>query len=566
MRTADVLIVGSGAGGAPLAVRLSEAGFRVIVLEKGPRYARADFRHDELLDVADRGFFVPDVQHDPHILLRHDGSGASPERTTLGWTACCVGGGTAHMGGALYRFHPHDFTMQSRFGAFEALADWAYGYDDLEPYYVQAEWAVGVSGDDDAGGLHPARRRPLPMPPVEIHPLAAAFDEASAEMGLHPFTTPRAINSVPYDGRPACEQCDFCGGFGCPVGARGGTHEALIPRAERTGRCEVVADAMVREITVSSEGRATGCIYLDRDGAQHAVSARVVCVCCSAVETARLLLASRSAAFPEGLANGSGLVGRNLQFHVGSAGRGRFRYDRHPEKGLRTPGHFLGRSIADHYFLPEAISDLPKGGLLRYDMERLHPLATAQRIARSTGLWGKPLRDRLREYFNDCRSVEFEVFQDFIPNRDTFVELDPEVTDRWGLPVARIHLREVDHHRTAGEWLLQRGLEVLERMGADELVPRAAGYVSHVMVHGTCRAGRDPAPSVLDEYCRAHEVPNLFVADGSFMPTSGGAPSTLTILANSFRAADFIADRAATGDLARHQPIRRVRAAAPAAV
>jgi len=153
----------------------------------------------------------------------------------------------------------------------------------------------------------------------------------------------------------------------------------------------------------------------------------------------------------------------------------------------------------------------------------------------------------LREYFCNYRTIYFEVFHDFIPNAETFVELDPKVEDRWGLPVARIHLRSCDHQKVAGRWMVERGLEILDRMGADELIPGPCGATATFLVHGTCRAGTDPRTSVLDEYCRAHEVPNLFVVDGSFMPTSGGAAPTLTILANSFRVADHIVDHARRG-------------------
>jgi choline dehydrogenase-like flavoprotein len=155
----------------------------------------------------------------------------------------------------------------------------------------------------------------------------------------------------------------------------------------------------------------------------------------------------------------------------------------------------------------------------------------------------------VREYFHEYRTVDFEVFHDFIPNDRTFVTLDPNVKDRWGLPAARIHLDVPEHHRVAGRWLVERGLEALAEMGADEVQAEEIGETAPYLVHGTCRAGDDPARAVLNGHCRAHDVPNLFVVDGSFMPTSGGAAPTLTILANSLRTADHIVDRAKVGDL-----------------
>jgi choline dehydrogenase-like flavoprotein len=164
-------------------------------------------------------------------------------------------------------------------------------------------------------------------------------------------------------------------------------------------------------------------------------------------------------------------------------------------------------------------------------------------------LWGGRLEKRLQEYFHEYLTVDFEVFHDFIPNDRTFIVLDPEVRDKWGLPVARIHLDVPDHHRTAGGWLVERGLEVFTEMGADAVHAEEIGETTPYLVHGTCRAGTDPDHSVLDEHCRAHEVRNLFVVDGSFMPTSGGAPPTLTILANSLRTADHILASAKGGRL-----------------
>jgi choline dehydrogenase-like flavoprotein len=537
----DVLIIGSGAGGGPLALTLARAGFDVLVLEKGPRYRPEEYVHDEIAMSETSGFFVPTLEDDPHTVLLPGKDRA--ERTQLGWIARCVGGGTAHMGGYLYRFHPDDFRMRSRFGAYDELADWPFGYEELEPYYTRAEWEIGVSG---AAGAHPfegPRSRAYPMPPLVSHPLSADLDASCVRLGLHPFPTPRAVASQPYQGRPACAYCRTCAGYGCAIGARGTTQSALLPRAEATGRCEVRPNTMVREITVGAGGRATGCIVLDENARESEVRARIVCVCCSAVESARLLLLSRSARFPDGLANGNGLVGRHLQFHGVTGGEARFRYDRHEGKPLRDPHPFLERSVMDHYFLPPGVSDLPKGGLLRFGLPTAGPVVVGKSLSRAGGslTWGPELKRRIREYFCDYRTVSFEVFHDFIPNARTFVDLDPDVKDRWGLPVARIHLQPGEHQKRAGRWMMERGFEILSGMGADELVPGACGLTSTFLVHGTCRAGHDPRTSVLDEHCRAHEVPNLFVVDGSFMPTSGGAAPTLTILANSFRVADHIA-------------------------
>ncbi|MEM8994840.1 MAG: GMC family oxidoreductase [Acidobacteriota bacterium] len=543
----DVLIVGSGAGGGPLALELSRAGSEVIVLEKGPRHPRAAYGRDEV-EVTRRSFFAPTIDRDPHtVVTRH-----SPESqlTQLGWIASCVGGGTAHMGAYLYRFHPDDFRMASRFGSPAdpsgvplELVDWPFGYDELEPWYARAEREVGVSG---LGGVNPfegPRSGPYPMPPLDAHPAAELLENAMRARGGHPFPTPRAVTSRPYKGRPPCAYCETCAGYGCPVGARGSSQEALLPRAEATGRCQVLPDCMVRTITVDDRGRATGCEFFDPGGEVRAVRADVVCICCSAVESARLLLLSRSSRFPDGLANGSGRVGRHLQFHGVSMGEGRIPKARLPGAIADSPHPFLGRSMMDHYFLPDGVSEPSKGGLLRFFIQPPSPVATAERFAfgQTPTLWGRGLQEALRSHFQDGLSLGFEVFHDFLPNAETFVDLDPEVRDRWGLPVARIHLHVPEHHRRCGQWVMDRAFELLTDVGAEGFVRHSVGGTSSYLVHGTCRAGDDPSTSVVDRFCRTHEVENLYVVDGSFMPTSGGASPTLTILANSFRVAEHLA-------------------------
>lgn len=542
----DVLVIGSGAGGGPLAFSLARHGFEVIVLEKGPRHPRAAYAHDEVA-VQRRDFFAPPLDSDPHTVVTRQTREA--QRTELGWIATCVGGGTVHMGAYFYRFHPDDFRMRSRFGAgrfgdptLEELVDWPFGYETLEPYYALAEREIGVSGLGGSNPFEGPRSTPYPLPPLDSHPIAGALESAIRDRGGHPFPTPRAVNSRPYLGRPACEYCQFCAGYGCPVGARGSTQEALIPRAESTGRCRLITNAMAHRITIDDRGRATGCTFFDSDGEKRKVHARHVCVCCSAVESARLLLLSRCARFPDGLANRSGQVGRHLQFHGVTQGTALIPRRRlAPE--LRDVWHpFLGRSMMDHYFLPEGVSPLAKGGLLRFFLVPPNPVETAEGIAlgQQPMVWGQALTEKLREHYREHVAIGFEVFHDFFANEGTFVELDPEVRDRWNLPAARIHLDVPKHHRVAGQWVMDRAFEILSDLGATELRPHVVGGTSRYLVHGTCRAGHDPTASVVDPSGRTHEVPNLYVADGSFMPTSGGAAPTLTILANSFRIAHHL--------------------------
>ncbi len=500
----DAVIVGSGAGGGAVAWRLAAAGWRVHVLEKGPRFSREDYRHGA--GGLRPGQFIPSLDVDPHTVVTERTT--TPVRTNLGWIATCVGGGTVHMGGYFYRFHPDDFRMRSRFGESLSLADWPYGYEELEPYYATAERMMGVSGLAGADPFAGPRSTAYPMPPLDAHPFARAVEEACRRRGWHPFPTPRAISSQPYDGRPACDYCRVCASYGCPVGARGTVQETFIAHAERTGRCEVRPLSMVREITRTTRDRVGGCIYLDAEGRDHFVAARVVVLAASAIESARLLLLSN-------LANDEGQVGRNLQFHAVTMGQALF--DGQVSHG-GSP--FLGCSIADHYFLPEGVSDLPKGGMIRFG---LAPQVEGPAYFQPTG---------------EQRVLYFEAFHDFLPNAQTFVTLDDSVKDRWGLPVARIHLDVPAHHRRAGRYLADRAFEIYEDLGASEGITTDVGGTSSYLVHGTCRAGTDPRTSVLDPFCRAHGIGNLYVADGSFMPTSGGTSTTLTIVANALRTAE----------------------------
>ncbi len=516
-----------------MAYALSRGGMRVLVLEKGPWYKEKDFVHDEIATVR-RDFFTPSPERDPHML---DG-----ERTSMGWISSCVGGGTVHMAGYFYRLHPDDFRMKSRFGphAGISLEDWPYSYGELEPYYSEVEKVIGVSGRAGANHFEGPRSNPYPLPPVKDHPMSAFLDRAGKKLGVHPFPSPRAIISRDYGGRKACIYCHFCGSYGCEVGAKSSSLSTFLPLAQKTGKCEIRSGCMVREIEVGKDGRARGCVYIDSKGKEHRVKAGLVCVSASGIESARLLLLSKSSLFPDGLANGSGMVGKNLQFSIFSSGRGVFPYNGDPV--LKNSHPFLGRSMQDHYFLPGGISPLPKGGTIRFGFPHFNPVYTGLRLSHRgfPQLWGKDLKAEMQKYWKDVRTVEFEAFSDFLPNPGTRMDLDPKVRDQWGLPVARLRIRSPKHHEKAGQFLQKKGLEMLSAAGATEVYPEAVGGVTGHLVQGTCRAGKDPETSVLNADCRAHEVPNLYVVDGSFMPTSGGAPTTQTIMANGLRTAGRI--------------------------
>jgi choline dehydrogenase-like flavoprotein len=549
----DVVVVGSGAGGAPVAVSLAEAGARVLVLEKGPYYTIRDFTHDEVA-ICRRDFWIPWEHLDPHTIRR---AGEARARVTReGWTSQCVGGATVHMSGFHYRLHAEDFRLRTLTGGLEGaeLADWPISLEELEPFYDLAEVRLGVSGQ---AGLNPfeQRKRPYPLPALHPHPTARLVDEAALGLGLKPFPTARAVLSRAYGARPPCNYCGFCGEYGCENGSKSSVLASLIPQAEATGRCEVRPGSMVFRVLADAQDRAHGVEYFDPHGEVHRVEARVVVLAASAIESARLLLLSSGGRHPHGLANGSGLVGRHLTFST--FGKGTAILDR--ARCVAKLGAafmdlpFLQRSLQDDYWnerLP-----LPKGGTHNFLLHHPNPINAGVRMCMDSKwtLWGEPLKEALRRYFHEEIWAEFEVFGEFLPVPGCYVDLDPEHKDRWGLPVARI---SVAHHPAADDanrLMVRRGLDVLEAMRPEpvKVFPWTWANTTYHLQHGTCRFGVDPQASVLDRDCQAHEVANLYVTDGSFMPTSGGCPATPTILANAFRVASRISERFRRGELPR---------------
>ncbi len=544
---ADVVVIGSGAGGAPVAAVLAESGASVVILEKGPYYTSGDFVHDEV-KICRRNFWSPYLSDEPHTMRRDENE--ATKRTTDGWTSNCVGGATVHMSGFFYRLKESDFRLATMTGGIENadIADWPISIDKMQPFYDLLETRIGVSG---RAGVNPfeSRKRPFPLPPLKPHPAAALFDKAATSMGLHPYPTPRAIASRVFGRRPPCNYCGLCGDYGCENAPKSSTLVTFIPAAEATGRCQIRAHTMARKVIVDASDKVTGVEYVDAKGEVKRIGARVVCLAASAIESARLLLLSKNNRFKNGLANNNGLVGKNLTFST--FGKGTANFDRQDliaalgQKDMNLP--FFQRSIQDDYWMENSDLGLQKGGTYNFIIQHPNPINAAIRLAKDAKwqLFGQEFKDRLRRYFSHELFVEFEVFGESLPWKGSYVDLDPKIRDRFGLPVARITQRNHPAADEVNRMMVGRGLDMLKAMkpSAKRVYAWTWHNTTYHLQQGTCRFGADPSRSVLDPSCQAHEVKNLYVTDGSFMPTSGGVPSTPTIMANSLRVATIIRDR-----------------------
>ena len=322
MNRVNAVVVGAGAGGGIVAKELAEAGLSVVLLERGKWYTAFDCRKDDLRNQRTSvlgNAFGPDDERNPRVAVDLKGRARVVRASGPGYSnnAACVGGGTVSYGAMAWRYMERDFRMRSTYGqvAGSTLEDWPISYDDLEPYYEKAEWEIGVSGDDSGNPFRAPRRKPLPMPPLAPNREFEILQPAAKRLGLHPFHIPMLRNSVPYGGRGPCMRCRWCVGFACEVNAKCGTQNTVIPKALATGNCDLRTECMTREILTDERGRATGVEYFDVHDRLQRQDADLVVVSSAAVESARLLLNSKSPLFPTGLGNRYDWVGRNFQGH-----------------------------------------------------------------------------------------------------------------------------------------------------------------------------------------------------------------------------------------------------------
>lgn len=540
--TADFVVIGSGAAGGVVARELSRAGFRVVVLEQGRRFTQADFHHDEI-KVVTRHQLSADPDTKP-VTYRKTPNDPAKERPYLVY-GVTVGGGTVHFTANYWRFRPIDFHERSIVGAISGadLADWPISYDDLEPYYSKVEWDIGVSGQ---GGVDPdegRRSRPFPMPPLPINSAGVLMEVAARKLSWKVQPAPMAIPSVPYQGRNACHQCGWCYSFGCEWGAKSSTLFNMLPQAVATGRCEIRERCTVRKIETDQRGRVTGVTYFDPQKSEVFQSARAVVLCGNGAESPRLLLMSKSNRFPDGLANSSGYVGTRLMFNGGGLAMGVFE---HPLNGYK--GAPVTRISHQHYQLDSSLGLQGGGGIdFRFAVP---PIEFAMQSALpGMPTWGRDFWDALKHNFT--HSILAFGHTTSLATEPNGISLDDTVKDALGLPAIRVTYQEHPEDMKLYAYMQARAAEMLTAAGALRVAPvpisddPGAGF--HLL--GTCRMGNDPARSVVDANHKCHDVPNLYIVDGSSFVTSGRGQPTMTIQALAFRAADKIAEAAKRGEL-----------------
>lgn len=540
----DFVVVGSGSAGGIVARELAGAGFDVVVLEQGPYRRANDFTHDEIDVLLNESLMAGGNAN--HGQTFRDDPSREAVRTAIAPAqyAATVGGSSTHFSANFWRLRESDFKERSLWGAIggTSFADWPISYAELEPYYTRVEWEIGVSG---APGPNDAwRSKPFPMPPMTISSSGALLEKGAARLGLTAQPEPLAVLTRPFNGRAPCINCGYCMGFGCEVGAKSSTLYAMIPAAEATGRCEIRPDSAVFRLETGRDGRVSEVLYYDGQGNERGQRARAVVVCANGAETPRLLLMSASDAHPDGLANGSGFVGRNLMFNSHAAAIGVFEHPLNEYKGVQVT-----RIIHDFYEADPKRGFYGGGGIDARALLSATPIMHAlTSLPPGTPTWGAGFKDAIGHTFT--RSMTLASGSTSLPMDRNNITLDPVSTDHLGRPAIRVTYRDHPDDLAMSQFFQDRELELFDAMGAKEFWGLPVGP-SHGGPHllGTCRMGDDPATSVIDRHHRSHEVRNLFLCDGSSMVTSGRGQPTMTIMALAFRAAEHIGQAAAAGEV-----------------
>jgi choline dehydrogenase-like flavoprotein len=501
------VVIGSGAGGGVLADELCQRGKKVVCLEAGPLLSTADYRNDEF-------FSFQQLTWMDKRSTSGNWSVASSSPALPAYTAKAVGGTTNIWGALSFRIQPHELKARTTYGAIPGaeIADWPVNAEELDPYWQQAEDRMGVTGTHG-----------IPRLPVTNN--YKLFDYGARRAGYKQVANDRhAINSRPRDGRTRCFQLGFCG-QGCKYGAKWSTLYAEIPRAEATGRLDLRAGCTALRIEHDGGGRVTGVLYAAPDGTQHLQRAALVAVAGNAIETPRLLLNSTSGRFPQGLANGSGWVGRSYMKHLNSSVWGLFEKPVHMNHGVT-----MGGTIYD-----ESRFDTGRGFVGGYLLQAVQvgiPFLTA--VIKPDG-WGREFTRFVERY--DHLSGIWMNGED-MPRAENRITLHATEKDAHGLPIPHVHVDDHANDVAMRKHFLARAEAVLRAAGAVDVMRGSPLPASHNM--GTCRMSASPEGGVTNSYGQTHEISNLFVTDGSLFPTATAENPTQTIVALAIRQAAYI--------------------------
>ncbi|MCF6340834.1 MAG: GMC family oxidoreductase [Sulfurimonas sp.] len=543
----DICIIGSGAGGSPIAYELSNIGYRVVVLEKGPYLKEEDFSKDEVA-ISRRDLYAPLLKDEQHVINQYEEDGTvtryeGSEYSWSFWNGSMVGGSSNLMSGYFHRLKPNDFRLKSKYGEISGanIVDWPISYEDLEPYYTKVESIIGVSGDAKKHKfLEPRSTKNFPYQMLEVNDATKWFDSTCKELGYESFPTPRAILPYASLNRDGCAYSNFCGSYACATGAKGSARAALLQKCN----AKIISDAFVYKLD-SDEKRVTQAYYYDKDMKSHIVEAKIFVLAAQAIESSRLLLNSKNNYFPNGLANNNNQVGKNLIFSAGGNGEGRIRFEnltKEQQEALMQPGLFFNRSLQDEYEYKDGDRKI-KGGTVDFLFEHANIINRAKKeIYDDNGslIWGENLQKKMFKNITTSRVLKFEIFNDWLPTDYCNVIIDDKVKDKYGVNVGAINLYSHPQDVKVGEYLALRAKKILQHMGAEDIYVNISSAPPPNLVAGGCRFGDDPKISVLDANCKAHELDNLYVTDASFMPTGGSVPYTWSIYANSFRVSDVI--------------------------
>jgi choline dehydrogenase-like flavoprotein len=545
-RDFDVIVIGSGPGGSTAADVLTAAGRSVVIFERGrnhlidldnPERLLGGYSNDEI-KFWERHFLGPDPWLEPRTFRLSEEDGDRLHVGAVNNLPATVGGGGVHADGKLPRFREDDFRVLSELGPVDgaSLVDWPFGYDELEPCYAEAERLVGVAGEAGANPFAAWRSGPYPMPPGAPMYCAVLTTAAAERLGYHPYPAPTGCNSVPYDGRPACNNCGFCAYYGCPIHAKGDP-VASLQRALLTGRAELRPDAFVSRIVVQS-GRATGVEWIDAVGERRTETADTIILAGGAMESPRLLLLS-GYEHP--------MIGRNLMFHFQTLTFGHLPQRIHAHKGRAvTHVHDDHIIVTDEARAAARQGGLPwiKGGLVEHG-GAAHPMIEAKFYP-----WGPKHKELMRASPMRDHLAGFTMQGEDLPQLSNRIDLDPHVKDIHGLPVARATYYPHRHELVASAYYAPKLEGILREAGATWSRSVTSPDVGNTRsssrtrlgripvsrhVVGTTRMGTDPDTSVCDPWGRVHSTPNVVVCDSSLFPTGAGYGPTLTLVAMAIR-------------------------------